>query len=323
MSTLAYYFVNILVITIGGMLLVTRLMDSRERRQVAMVLKSEEPVAPKHTVVNLLRDLKASGEAASTGLLSALNLTRKLEEQLQLADLAWPVARLTRLMAIMALAGMACGVMCPFLGGPVLTALAMGATCGYLPCMYVNKLARKRLDRMETQLPDAMDFLARSMRGGHAFTISIGMVGSDLPDPLGREFRTLFNEQNMGASLETAFAGFIRRVPLQDAKLFCSAATLSRRTGGNLAEILGRLSELVRERFRLRGQVKAASAHGRMTAGILMALPLLTLVGMLSIAPSYLLAMWNDPDGKLMMFGALVALLFGNFVIRKIVRIKV
>jgi tight adherence protein B len=110
---------------------------------------------------------------------------------------------------------------------------------------------------------------------------------------------------------------------MPDAKLFCSAAMLQRRTGGNLSEILSRLSEVVRDRFRLRGQVKAASAHGRMTAGILTALPILTMIALLLVAPGYLQGMWADPDGAKLIMGAGAAQLMGNFVIGKIIKIQV
>src|SRR5262252_7409071 len=107
------------------------------------------------------------------------------------------------------------------------------------------------------------------MRAGHAFSVSLEMLGQESPDPLGREFRALFNEQNLGAAIEVALASLARRVPLVDVRFFVSAVMLQRQTGGNLSEILTRLGYVIRERFRLRGQVKAASAHGRITAVIL------------------------------------------------------
>jgi tight adherence protein B len=278
------------------------------------------------STVTLLKELKASRRAESPGsdsLSLKQRLTQKFEDLLQQADVPWSAARLTRTMILAATGGLLAGIAFPFLLNRTVTAFALTGAGAALPFLYVRRLAKKRLANMERQLPDAMDFLARSMRGGHAFSISIGMVGDDLPEPLGREFRTLYNEQNLGASIETAFAGFLRRVRLPDAKLFCSAAMLQRRTGGNLSEILSRLSEVIRDRFRLRGQVKAASAHGRMTAGILTALPVLTLVALLLVAPGYLEGMWADPDGKKLIVGAGVSLLFGNFVIGKIIKIKV
>src|SRR5262249_31778007 len=164
-----------------------------------------------------------------------------------------------------------------------------------------------RLDALEEQFPEALDFLGRSMRAGHAFTISLEMVGQELPDPLGQGFCTLFNEQNLGAPLDVAMRNFTDRGALLDCRFFTSSVMLQKQTGGNLSEILSRLAYVIRERFRLKGQVKAASAHGRMTATILTLLPVATMLGLLAVAPGYLQGMAEDPDGKWLIGGAIFA----------------
>jgi tight adherence protein B len=176
---------------------------------------------------------------------------------------------------------------------------------------------------MEAQLPDALDFLARSMRAGHAFTISLEMVGEEIADPLGQEFRALFNEQNMGGSLDRSFANFCKRVPLPDIRFFSSAVLLQRQTGGNLGEVLGRLSHIIRERFRLKGQIRAVSAHGKLTATILTLLPIATLIGLMIVSPQYLSPLLHDPMGRKLVIAGVTCLLLGNICIRKIVRIRV
>jgi tight adherence protein B len=176
---------------------------------------------------------------------------------------------------------------------------------------------------MEEQLPEALDFLARSMRAGHAFSISLEMLGGETPEPLGQEIRVLFNELNLGAPLEPALAGLAARVPLLDVQLFVSSVLLQRQTGGNLSEILMRLAFVIRERFRLKGHVLAASAHGRLTAIVLTVLPLVLMVALLFIAPGYLQGMAADSTGRWMILGALVAQGLGFYFIRKIVNIKV
>jgi tight adherence protein B len=248
---------------------------------------------------------------------------RRTDDMIQQAALSWSTKRLFRTMAIMAMPGMLLGILFPVLLNAPVSCLVFGVTGAAMPYFFVRRLRNKRMAKLEAQLPDAMDFLARSMRAGHAFVISIGMVGEDLPDPLGQEFRTLYNEQNLGASLNSAFANLTRRVPLLDMRFFASAVLLQRQTGGNLSEILEGLSEVIRERFRLRGHVKAVSAHGRMTAGILTALPVLTAGALLMVAPGYLQAMFADPDGKKLVMGAVLAQVLGNFIIKKIVRIRV
>jgi tight adherence protein B len=149
------------------------------------------------------------------------------------------------------------------------------------------------------------------------------MLGDELEDPLGQEFRALFNEQNLGAPLDVCLRNFAERVPLLDARFFTSSVLLQKQTGGNLSEILSRLAYVIRERFRLKGQVKAASAHGRLTATILTVLPIATMVCLLMVAPGYLQGMAADPDGKRLIVGAIMAQILGNFFIKKIINIKV
>jgi tight adherence protein B len=149
------------------------------------------------------------------------------------------------------------------------------------------------------------------------------MLGEEMADPLGQEFRTLFNEQNLGAPIDLALHNFTQRVPLLDVRFFTSSVLLQKQTGGNLSEILGRLAYVIRERFRLKGAVKAASAHGRMTATILTLLPVGTMMCLLFVAPGYLQGMAADETGKMLIGCAIGAQLLGNFFIKKIINIKV
>jgi tight adherence protein B len=297
-------------------------LETRRKKRIAGMLQ----VVPEESVVktSLLRDLYNPGDGTSLErLFKSLDVVRRVDEMIQQAALSWSATRLFRTMAIMAMPGMAVGILFPVILNVPLTCAVLGVVCGSMPYLYVRRMRTKRMAALEAQLPDAMDFLSRSMRAGHAFTISIGMVGEDLPDPLGLEFRTLFNEQNLGASVNTAFGNLVRRVPLLDVRFFSSAVLLQRQTGGNLSEILGRLSEVIRERFRLKGHVKAVSAHGRMTAGILTALPVLTAGALLVVAPGYLQGMFSDPDGKKLVLGAVLAQIIGNLIIKKIIKIRV
>jgi tight adherence protein B len=252
-----------------------------------------------------------------------LHFSRRAQEQIQQAGMTWSSTRLLTLMALLGVAGVVLGTMLPFLVNGPITAAVLGLGCSTLPYLYVRHKRQTRLDTLEEQFPEALDFLSRSMRAGHAFSISLEMVGEELADPLGQEFRGLFNEQNLGAPLDVALRNFGLRVPLLDVRFFTSSVLLQRQTGGNLSEILTRLAYIIRERFRLKGQVKAASAHGRLTATILTLLPIGTMLGLLLVAPGYLQAMAADSDGKLMIGGAIVAQVLGNFFIKKIINIKV
>jgi tight adherence protein B len=323
MTLIAIAFICLFVVTVASIHLGTGYLETRRKKRIAVILQ----VSPAETAVvttSLLKDKGGDGDdSAIEKLFKSLDVVRGAEDMIQQAALSWSTTRLFRTMAVMAMPGLLAGLFFPVLLNAPVTCLVFGSAGAALPYLYVRRLRNKRMARLEAQLPDAMDFLSRSMRAGHAFIMSIGMVGEDLPAPLGPEFRTLFNEQNLGASLNSAFANLTRRVPLLDMRFFSSAVLLQRQTGGNLSEILDGLSEVIRERFRLRGHVKAVSAHGRMTAGILTALPVVTAVALLLVAPGYLQGMFSDPDGKKLVVGAVLSQIIGNFIIRKIVRIRV
>ena len=150
----------------------------------------------------------------------------------------------------------------------------------------------------EEQFPEALEFLSRAMRAGHAFSIALEMLSEESPQPLAGEFRKVFNESNLGLPIDVALRNMTERMPLLDLKFFVAAVLLQRETGGNLAEILTNLAHVIRERFKLKGQVRSASAHGRMTGTILTLMPVVLMFGMLAVAPGYLQGMVADPLGQ-------------------------
>jgi tight adherence protein B len=273
-------------------------------------------------VTKLLKDVmpEVSGFAK---MLRSMNVADHLQSSIKQAGLTWTPSTLFMATVGAAVPGFLVGLRFPFIINEVLTCLTLASAAAVLPYVYMRTKRRKRLAALEEQFPEALDFLARSVRAGHAFLISLSMVGEHVPEPLSMELRTLFNEINLGAPLATALENLTTRVPLLDFQFFTSTIMLQRQTGGNLNEILGRLAHVIRERFRLKGEVKAASAHGRLTAGILTVLPVLTGLALLAVAPGYLQGMAKDPDGKYMIVGAGVMVLLGNYFIRRIIKIKV
>jgi tight adherence protein B len=292
----------------------------RRKKLVSMLRTVTENGQQQH--VNLLVDDHARKNSIEH-LLDSFNVTERITRLLSESGLDWTLTRLVITMSVTFMIGALASLRIPLDSPPALPALGFGLCTACLPIFYVSKKRAKRINDLETQLPDALDFLARSMRAGHAFTISLEMVGEEIAEPLGQEFRSLFNEQNLGASLERSFASFGKRVPIPDVRFFSSAVLLQRQTGGNLSEILGRLSLIIRERFRLRGQVKAVSAHGRLTATILTLLPLATLAGLLITSPGYLNPLVESPTGRKIVAIGIGAQILGNFFIRKIIKIKV
>jgi tight adherence protein B len=262
------------------------------------------------------------GHSFMEKFIDGLDLAQKLQVQMQQAGLDWTPMKFLVLSIICSIIGGIVGVRFPIIGFGT-TSVVFGLLLACLPYLYVRRTRNKRLSKLEEQFPEALEFLARSMRAGHAFTISLEMLGEELPEPLGQEFRTLFNEQNLGAALEVALTNLCNRVPLVDMRFFASSVLLQKQTGGNLAEILTRLADVIRERFRLKGQVKAASAHGRLTATILMIMPIGTMFALLVVSPGYLQSMAKDSDGRWLIAFAILGQILGNYFIRKIINIKV
>jgi tight adherence protein B len=273
-------------------------------------------------VTKLLKDLTPEVSGFSK-MLSAVNIADHLQSAIKQAGLTWTPSTLFMATVGASVPGFLIGLRFPFIINEVMTSLTLAVACASLPYMFVRSKRRKRMALLEEQFPEALDFMARSVRAGHAFLTSLSMVGEHVPEPLSTELRTLFNEINLGAPLATAMENLTTRVPLLDYQFFTSTIMLQRQTGGNLNEILNRLSHVIRERFQLKGAVKAASAHGRLTGMILTLLPVLTGMALLAVAPGYLQGMAKDPDGKYLIVGAGVGVLLGNFFIRKIIKIKV
>jgi tight adherence protein B len=278
---------------------------------------------PQAGISNLLRDADPEKPNGIKLLLASFQFSRKAQIQISEAGMAWTAGRLMAAMCTMAIAGLFLGLRFPFLLNGPATALVLSLGGAAMPYLFVRRKRKRRLAALEEQFPEALDFLTRSMRAGHAFSISLEMLGQELADPLGQAFRGLFNEQNLGAPLDVALRNFAARVPLVDARFFTSSVLLQKQTGGNLSEILSRLAYIIRERFRLKGQVKASSSHGRLTATILTVLPLATVVCLLLVAPGYLQGMAADPDGKKLIAGAIVAQVLGRVFINRIIDIKV
>jgi tight adherence protein B len=315
--TFAVVFVVVLLSVSAG----TKFFDARRKQRMTSMIETASG-QPTLTVATLLKENEPDKPGGLKGLLQSLQFSRHAQTELQQAGLNWSSSRLMGAMALAAIPGLGLGGLIPILYGPV-SAIGLAVLCGLIPYLIVRKKRLARLSRFEEQFPEALDFLARSMRAGHAFTISLEMLGDELADPLGQEFRTLFNEQNLGAPMDVALRNFTERVPLLDARFFTSTVLLQKQTGGNLSEILSRLAWVIRERFRLKGQVKAASAHGRLTATVLTLMPIGTMIGLLLVAPGYLQAMAQDSDGKWLIGGAVAAQVVGNYFIKKIINIKV
>jgi tight adherence protein B len=198
--------------------------------------------------------------------------------------------------------------------------VALGAAA--LPYIGVRVAEGRRVQQFEDQFPQAIDLIASSLRAGHAFTTGVLMVADEVADPLGAEFRLLYDQQNYGMPVPDALKAFARRVPLLDARLFITAVLTQREAGGNLAEVLDNLSSVIRERSRVKRQVRVASAHGRITGWVLSAMPPILAGVVTVVAPEHMQTFVNDPIGVRMIIAALVLQVIGTLAIRRIVDVE-
>jgi tight adherence protein B len=200
--------------------------------------------------------------------------------------------------------------------------LLLGLFAAYLPIAYVRARARKRLLLLEEQFPEGIDLIARALRAGHAFTAGLSIVADEAPEPMAGEFRQLYEEQNFGKPLPEAMRTFAQRVPLLDARFFATAVLTQRESGGNLAGILDNISTVIRDRFKVKRQIRVVSAHARITGWILICEPPLLALILTIMMPSHMSKLVTDPIGVGLVAAAIVLQTAGTLVIRKLIKIE-
>jgi tight adherence protein B len=204
----------------------------------------------------------------------------------------------------------------------LLTPLA-AAVAAALPFLYLVRARAKRMRTFEEHFPEALDLLSRAIRAGHAFQTAMGMVGDELKEPVGPEFKKTFDQQNYGLPLRDALHQLSERMPLLDVRFFTTAVLIQRETGGNLSEILDNLAHVVRERFKILRQVRTHTAHGRFTALVLLALPPFLAAALTAIAPEHMQLLFRHEMGQMMLIVAIVMQTIGFVWIRKVIKIEV
>src|SRR5438105_3246821 len=192
-----------------------------------------------------------------------------------------------------------------------------------IPWLWLWNKRRSRLKKFASQLPDALELVARALRAGHSLAAGLHVVSEEMPAPVAKEFGRVYEEQNLGIPLEEALRSITERVPNLDLRFFVTSVAIQRQTGGDLAEILDKIGHVIRERYRILGQVKALTAEGRLSGLVLVALPFGLFLMMLHMKPDYVSALWTDPLGIKMSIFALIMQVIGAYAIKKIVDIKV
>jgi tight adherence protein B len=192
-----------------------------------------------------------------------------------------------------------------------------------IPWLWLWNKRRARLKKFATQLPDGLELVARALRAGHSLAAGLHVVAEEMPAPISKEFGRVYEEQNLGIPLEDALRSICDRVPNLDLRFFVTSVAIQRQTGGDLAEILDKIGHVIRERYKILGQVKALTAEGRLSGLVLIALPFGLFLMMLHTKPDYISLLWTDPLGVKMSIFALVLQVLGAYAIKKIVDIKV
>lgn len=270
--------------------------------------------------ISILKQRRYSKGDTLDALLHRLPFTGRIDSLLQQAGVKWSVAEFLSWTTGLLLAGLLVANLWTM---PIVArGVIVGMFCS-VPYGLLRRARRLRLQKIEEQLPEAADFLARAMRAGHSFTNVLQMVGTELPEPLSGEFRTAHEEINYGVPLHEALTSLASRIPLTDLRYLVIAVLIQREAGGNLAEILGNISHIIRERLKLVAQVRVLSAEGRMSAWVLGLLPFGVILIMSITSPGYIGILWTDPLGiKLCWYGAGMIFL-GVLWLRKLIHIRI
>ncbi|MGV3486800.1 MAG: type II secretion system F family protein [Planctomycetaceae bacterium] len=243
-----------------------------------------------------------------------------LGEYLSQADIALSPAKFSAIVLACFIGGTAVVATTPV---PILLAPIAGAMVSALPLMWLMFKRKRRLAKFGRQMPEALELLGRSLRAGHSLANGFGLVGSEMDEPISKEFRRVFEEQNFGIPLEEALEDLSDRIPNMDLRFFATAIILQRTTGGDLSEILDKIGHLVRERLQILGQVQALTGEGRLSGIVLLAMPPALFLFMLKLNPEYVMQLFNDELGHYMLGIAIVTQIIGALVIKKIITIKV
>jgi tight adherence protein B len=268
----------------------------------------------------LLRQRMLSELPPMERLLQSLPRMRQLDRLILQSGLQWSVSSVLLScigLFVVGWAGVSMG-----LHQPQTMAVAAGVLMGSLPFVYIQYQRRKRLEKFERQLPEALDLITRALRAGHAFPAALKMAGEELSEPIAGEFSTVHDEVNFGVSLGQALGHLSERVPLTDLRYFVVAVLIQRESGGNLTEILGNLSRLIRERLKLMGKVRVLSSEGRLSAWILTLMPFF-MAGLMNLMnPTFMKPLWTDPMGINIITYTLTLMFFGVLIMRKIIKIR-
>ncbi len=318
-STIIFLF--FLFLTYALFLLASRKSDERDERlkeRVAEVLQEIEPSSYEGEI-QITRDDSIGGSPLINRLLNSLDFVKRLDRMIKQADVHTTVSRLLGFSAV-------AGVMAMLAASTVVNSMAafvLALVAAALPILHVAMKRKKRLRTFNSQLPDTLDLLSRSLAVGHAFSEALHQVASEMPDPIAAEFRMTFEEQKLGLSIKLALDRLTERVPLLDLRLCVTAMHIQRETGGNLAEILEKVSHTIRERYRIMEDFRTMTTASRLSGWILCSLPFLLVFVLTLLNPDYMSVLIHDSRGHYVIGFAIIWQTFGMLLIKRFLSIKV
>ena len=290
-------------------------IQQRLRERTSLPTKSAGTLAS-----NILRRQLGRESKLIDRLLARHAPVKKMQKLIDQAGLGWAASRF---LVNIASVGLLVTLLAVAAQQSLLVALGLGAIVPMVPVMVISFKSKARQKKLNYQLPDVFDLLCQALRAGHSLASGIQLIGQQLPDPAGTEFYRCFQEQNLGIKLEDALTNMANRVDLLDVRFFVTAVRVQRQTGGDLAEILDKISRVIRDRIKILGQVRALTAEGRLSGWVLSALPVLVFFAAKALNPGYVDLLLHDSQGQTMLGAAIVMQIIGMLMIKKIVNIKI
>jgi len=309
-----------MTLVMGAAYLVLRNYLDSESRKVSKRLKALSARTDVARQLDIVKKERVSEIDWLDDILTKFRHIYSLKTQLDQANIKKSPSFFIMLAIFLALVG--------FIGGALLTvntALRVMPMLflGLSPFLYIYSKKQARMSKFQALLPEALDLIARALKAGHAFSSGMRMVAEEFRDPIGTEFRRTLDEINFGVGIEEAMKNFANRIECPDLRFFVVSVLVQRETGGNLAEILENLAQLIRERFRLYGKIRSLAAEGKLSAIILCMLPPFMAGYFLVVRPSYLGLLFQDQLGISMVIFALVMMTLGVIVMKKMIDIRV
>jgi tight adherence protein B len=314
-------FVFCLFLVLFAYLLATRSSDAKRTRLQQRLNEALLHSAHTEDVEVLLARQELMSEIPwMNRALLQLQVATRLKRVLDQADIEMTV---TRLFMFSLMAGMLSGLAVSMITVSLLPIIACGIFGAIIPFIHVFWKRKKRFDKFLEHLPDALELMSRALSAGHAFSEALHMVSVEMPEPISKEFRKTYEEQNFGLSLKLALENLTQRMPLLDLRLCVTAVMIQRETGGNLAEILEKVAYTIRERFRILGDLKTLTTSSRLSAWLLCGLPIGVALAVSAMNPEYMSILWKDPRGHKLIYLALFLQISGMLIVKKILRIKI